>query len=101
MAQTISEYSTAYFIQNYIVKNSIFPVLKDVHMIKNQRDRINLLDRLKIIDNDDKMYLELINEIRDTYLHVRDTQSEKTREESLKVITALNKLLTKHSIVLT
>ena len=60
LAESISEYLTAHFIQEYISKNGIFSILKDSQKIKIQRDRINLLVGLTIINGNDKQDLELI-----------------------------------------
>ena len=99
LAGSISEYSTAYFIEGYIDKKGIFSILEHTDMIKNQKQRIKLLVKLKVIENDDKDYLESINNIRNKYLHVSDPQSEGIKEDCLQAINALNNFLTRHPIV--
>lgn len=94
----ICEYLSFYLLQDYIKQNGIFPIIEDSGLLKQQHDRIILLRRLNIINENERADLKIINDIRNKYLHVHTTDYSTIKDNCLDIIKKMISLLTNHPI---
>ena len=67
-------------------------------LLKQQYDRIVLLRKLDIINENERADLHSINEIRNQYLHIHTTNDSTIKNDCLDIVKKMISLLTSHPI---
>ena len=76
LSGALCEYLSFYLLQNYIKQNGVFPLVVHAKLLKLQNDRIVLLRKLEIIEENERADLKEINDLRNKYLHIHKTDYE-------------------------
>lgn len=96
LSESICEFLTYYFLEEYVVKNGIDDIIEHNKKLKDQYQRLQLVKKLSIISEQEWKLLDEIRDIRNKYIHLNkiDFNGNEIKENCLKslknLITFLN-----------
>lgn len=96
LTESICEFLTYYFLEEYVIKNGIDNLIEHNKKLQSQYQRLRLLKKLTVLSEQEWKLLDEIRDIRNKYIHLNkiDFNGNQIKEDSLKslknLITFLN-----------
>lgn len=95
LCETICEFLTYYFLEEYICSKGIDKIIEYNKKLRDQYNRLQLLKELSIFSENDWKLLDKIRDLRNKYIHLNkiDFTGNEIKEDSLISIKNLIKFL--------
>src|SRR3989344_226797 len=86
LSESICEFLTYYFLEDYVIKNGIDNIIEHSKKLKEQYQRLQLLKKLEVISEPEWKLLDEIRDTRNKYIHLNkiDFTGNEIKEDSLK-----------------